>query len=290
MISIKHYLIICCLLSTSVFAQKYAVFRANEAFLGAMGGMNFSLPNVTDEYRVLTPVAQIGSNTSEKTYDKLFQNRGVNYQLYFMYAFTRKFSVVMQPGFRTMNFHYMTSYLWSDTVNQFQFAREMMHSQRISYLLVPMLARWDFTMHQLSPFIQAGIATDFRLGASKRIRYDEQIDGEVAKETNTTAEASLTEQINRFQLGLVGGGGVTYFTKYFSLGLEANFQYNFSKLVNDQTRFSDQTGFTAQYLDVLDQLHLHSLSIQMHLIFPIDQSVKLNILRKSNYHRKRKTN
>lgn len=290
MISIKNFLIICCFTTTPIFAQKYAVFRTNEAFLGAMGGMNFSLTNVTDEYRVLTPVAQVGSNTSEKTYEKLFQNRGANFQVYFMYAFTPKLSVVTQPGYRQVNFHYMTSYIWTDTVNKFNFSREMVHSQRIAYMHVPILARWDFTTHQFSPFVQAGIATDFRLGASKRIRYDELIDGEVDKQVNTTAEASLKEQINSFQFGLVGGGGVTYFTKYFSLGLEANFQYNFSKLVSDQNRFADYTGFTAQYLDVLDQLRLHQMNIQMHLIFPIDNSVKLNILRKSNYHRKRKTN
>lgn len=266
------------------FAQTgYTVHRQGKMYLGVLGGMNFSGAIPTKKYSVLMSTPQ-SSNTMEKDYQGMGKNKGSQFGLYGSYSFTRKLSVVFEPGFQTGSFNYLTSYSWSDTVNGTNYNIEMMHEQKISAINLPLMARWDFSISQFSPYVQAGIYTSFRHHARQNIFYDNTIDGKVDKEkADQTGEADLTQHINKTNFGVTAGAGFTFFTNYFALSLESNFSYGFRSIVNDKNRYADYTGYSIQYLDVLDQLKLYNLNVQLTMIFPIDNSITLGILRKSKY-------
>lgn len=262
---------------------KYTVHREGKTYLGALGGMNFSGVSSVKDYNILMSTPQ-SANNSEKDYQGLSKNKGSQFGLYCSYSLTRKLSVVFEPNFQTSSFNYLTSYSWSDTVNGSDYNIEMMHQQKISNINLPLMARWDFSISQFSPYVQAGIFTSFRHHARQNIFYDNTIDGNVDKEkADQTGEADLTQHINKANFGVMAGAGITFFTNYFAISLESNFSYGFRSIVNDKNRYADYTGYSIQYLDVLDQLKLYNLNVQLTVIFPIDNSITLGILRKSKY-------
>lgn len=266
--------------------KKYTVHRKNKIYIGLLGGMNFSSTHVVKDYSLLmtTPQSSTNNADAEKDYQKLFKNKGSQFGLYLSYSFSKNLSVVFEPSYQTNSFNYLTAYSWSDTVNGSDFSMEMMHQQKLSGVNLPLLVRYDFTVSQFSPYVQAGIFTNFMHQAKKTIFYDYKIDGEVDKKSaDQTGEADLTNHINKANFGLSAGVGFTYFANYFAISLESNFQYGFRSMVNDKNRYADYTGFSVQYLDVLDQLKLMNLNFQLSIMFPIDNSISLGILRKSRH-------
>lgn len=265
-------------------AQNYNVYRQQKMYVGLTGGINFSRAKVVEDYHVLVNTPQSSATVQEKKYESFGQNKGSQFGLYFSYSFTRKLSFVFEPSLQTTSFNYATAYSWSDTVNGSDFNIEMMHEQKLSGVNLPLLARYDFTFSQFSPYVQGGIFMNFGRHARKTIFYDNTIDGDVDKETaDQTGEADLTKHMNKANFGLSAGAGFTYFSNYFAISLESNFRYGFRSMVNDQNRYADYTGFSAQYLDAMDQLKLSNLDIQLSIMFPIDNSISLRILRKSRY-------
>lgn len=265
---------------------KYTVHRNNRIYLGITGGMNFSAAKVVKDYSLLvtTPQSSQENANSEKDYQGLFKNKGSQFGLYFSYSFKKKLAIVFQPAYQNSSYNYRTAYSWSDTVNGADFALEMMHQQKVSAVNLPLLVRWDFTVSQFSPYIQGGIYANFRHQAKKTIFYDYTIDEEVDKKTaDRTGETDFTEHLLKANFGLTAGVGFTYFANYFAISLESNFRYGFRSMVNDQNRYADFTGLSMQYLDVPDQLKFMNLDIQLSVMFPIDNSISLGILRKSRH-------
>lgn len=268
--------------------KKYTVHRKNRIYLGISGGMNFSSAHVVKDYSLLVPTPQSSGNNAdsedEKDYQPLFKNKGSQFGLYFSYSFKNNLAIVFQPAYQTSSFNYRTAYSWSDTVNGSDFSMEMMHQQKLSGVNLPLSVRWDFTVSQFSPYVQAGIYANFMHQAKKTIFYDYTIDEEVDKKTaDQTGEADLTEHLNKANFGISAGLGLTYFANYFAISLESNFRYGFRSIVNDKNRYADYTGFSVQYLDVMDQLKLMNLDIQLTVMFPIDNSISLGILRKGRH-------
>jgi hypothetical protein len=264
--------------------KKYAVYRQKKMYVGFTGGINFGGAKVVKDYHVLVNTPQSSATDPKKKYASLGQNKGSQFGVYFSYSFTRKLSFVFEPSFQTTSFNYSTAYSWSDTVNGSDFNIEMMHEQKLSGVNLPLLARYDFTYSQFSPYVQGGIFMSFGHHARKTIFYDNTIDDEVDKKTtDQTGEADLTRHMNKGNFGLSAGAGFTYFANYFAISLESNFRYGFRSMVNDRNRYADYTGFSVEYLDALDQLKLYNLDIQLSIIFPIDNSISLGILRKSRY-------
>ena len=112
---------VCMLLSVSqIIAQKNTVHRKNRAFLGVYGGVNYSLPQVTEKYSVLTPMSS-SEDAFEKDYDKLFQNGSHQFGMYFLYGLTNRFSLVFQPAYYTYRYKYQTSYSLSYKFNYMNF-------------------------------------------------------------------------------------------------------------------------------------------------------------------------
>ena len=272
------------MLSQFSFGQKYYVEKKKSAYFGVTGGFNFAFTKVTDRYSVLTAVESADDEDFEKKYDKFGKNTGGQFGVRIQYNFTNSISMIMGVGYQSLGFKYFTHYSWVDTLEGQNLDREMHHLQKISYFTVPMMARWDMTRGQLMPYVQGGLFMDFRHRAKKVIHYDNTIDGEETEnQITSSAIVPLTDHTRKFNMGLMGGIGVNYHTKFFSFGVETNFRFGFLKVVNDNNRYADLTGFALQYLDVLDQLRISNLNVQFTVSIPIKNSVEMNILRRRKY-------
>lgn len=269
---IRKVVLLACLvcLSMQFHAQRKYVYRKDRFFVGSFVGMNFTQPIVSDRYNVLVQTPQSAPGDFEKKYKTLAQNRGGNYGLYVSFAYTKYFSLIIQPGFRSQRFNYMTSYSWEDTLNVTNINKEMLHRQKISNVSIPVLTRWDFTTRHFSPFLQVGLSADFIYFANKSIYYDTKIDGEVdRKSANQSSVGDFTNHMRKINVGLVGGGGITYYRESFAMTLASNVKYGLRNVIDDQKRYADFTGFGVEYLDVMDQFKLLDLDIQLTLMIPI---------------------
>jgi hypothetical protein len=261
------------------------VNKKKKSYLGVTGGFNYSIPRITDSYSVLT---SLGSDDAfSKDYGKFGKNNGAQFGIRYQYNFSNLVSIIGGFGYQTNSFNYSTQYSWSDTLENQSFNREMHHLQKISYFTIPVLARWDLTDSQLKPFVQGGFFMGFRHQANKMVTYDNTLDGELTEnETSSSALVSITDNINKFNFGLMGGVGINYYTKYVTFGVESNMRFGFINVVNDENRYADANGFALKYLDVLDQLKLNQIDIQFSVYVPISNSVTANIMRKKRYKRK----
>lgn len=273
-----------CLLSQFSFGQKYYVHKKKKSYFELTGGANVSLPKVTDSYSVLSSAQSTKDEESEKTYDKFMKNIGSQFGVRYSYCISNSISVLGGFGYQSLGFKYYSDYSSTDTVNNQEFAREMHHLQKISYFNVPLMVRWDMASSQLMPYVQGGIYMDFRHLAKKVIRYDNVIDGEVLEEKSaTSASVSIADYTRKFNMGVMGGIGIQYHTKYFTFGIEGNFNYGFRKIMKDDNRYYDLNGFALQYLDVLDQMKMSSANVQLTASIPLNHSISQNILRRKRY-------
>ncbi|PKR80495.1 hypothetical protein CW751_08955 [Brumimicrobium salinarum] len=267
-------------LAPFVSAQKYTVHKNKKSYIAVHGGFNFSIPHVSDRYAILSPQ----SEEMEKDYGKLGKNTGAQFGIRYSYNFTNALAINAGIGYQSFGFKYRTDYSWNDTIAQQNLTKEMHHEQKVSYFSIPVMVRWDFSRQQFMPYAQAGISFDFRHQSKKSIHQDQIIDEKITESQFSSLEtADMTEHIRKFNMGIMAGIGIEYYTKFFTFGVESNFKYGFFKLVNDENRYADMTGFAMKYLDVLDQLKLSNWNVQFTLAIPINHSVKTNILRKRRY-------
>lgn len=270
-------------LSSHYSSGQFSVQKKRKSYLGLVAGLNYSFPKVTNSYSVLSSIAS--SENPDKTYGKFGRNKGAQFGVRYSYNFTNLISVSVGFGYQSVSFNYRTQFSWSDTMGNQAFDREMHHIQKISYFTFPIMARWDLTEGQFKPYLQGGLFMDFRNRATKVINYDNIIDGkETENQTSSSALVSITDNTEKFNIGLIAGVGLSYYTKYVTFGVETNFRYGFMKVVNDQNRYSDDNGFALKYLDVLDQLKLSSLNIELSVSAPIGNSVVTKSVRRKRYN------
>lgn len=255
-----------------------SVYRKRKFYIGLIGGVNFTLPEIKERHSILQP-------EEDKEYGPLVENLGTQFGFYFSYGLTQKLSLVFQPNYQTYKLNYMTNFAWNDAVNSMTIAREMKHIQRFSYFTLPIALRWDMTKKSFTPYLQVGFFAELIHRGNKTIYYDDVIDGEVdiEKSNHTKSDMGITPHINKFNIGPYAGLGISYNNPYFTIGIESNFRYGLLNVVNDRNRYSDMTGFAAQYLDVLDQFRMSNINVQMKLIFPINNAVKINLTGRPKY-------
>lgn len=264
---------------SSSFAQfNKNPYRKGKFYVGLIGGINFTLPEIKERHSILVPA-------DEKEYGELSKNMGNQFGFYFAYGLTPKLSLVFQPNYQSYKLNYMTSYSWTDTINAMNFEQEMKHVQRFSYFTLPIALRWDFTTKRFSPYFQVGFFAEFLHKGNKTIYHDRTIDGEVdiKKANHAASDMGITNHINKFNVGPYAGLGLAYNTPFVTIGIESNFRYGLLDVVNNRNRYSDATGFAAQYLDVLDQFKLANINVQMKVIFPINNAVKIHLTGRPKY-------
>ncbi len=260
----KICLLLFFLFSISLVAQRNTIDRKGKVFLGVYGGVNFTLPIVSERHAIVSGIS------NEKSYEPLFNNLGSQFGFVVSYGITKRLSLVAQPGYYSYNFRYITNYSWQDTVSNMPLDIEMHHVQNASYFTLPILLKWDFSIRRFTPYLQVGGFVDILHRSSKYISYDYTIDG-LANENQiqSTQEIGLNKHLNRVNAGVVGGFGISYNAKLMIISLESNFRFGFIPIVNERNRYADHTGFAGQYLDVLDKINLANLNFQITLTFPI---------------------
>jgi hypothetical protein len=79
----------------------------------------------------------------------------------------------------------------------------------------------------------------------------------------------MTAHLNRFNVYVVGGAGISYYREQFAISLSGNIRYGLRTTIDPFERYSDYTGMASEYLDVQDKFNLLTMDIMLTLMVPI---------------------
>ncbi|MCC5930104.1 MAG: PorT family protein [Cyclobacteriaceae bacterium] len=239
-------------------------------WLAVRGGVNLSSAEAGNTYAVLSYTQPDMATRNQATYHS-FRNPGTAFGFLLGCEFADRWSILVMPSYITYIFAYKNTFSWQSTANpEMSVIQEDVHRQRMHYLEMPLLLRYELKKGKIKPFIQGG-AFAGRLTKSIRDVETSTLDGVSGGEAllMTNAYSGSTDKyLIKSHLGWLAGAGAMYNLGNARLGLELNFRQSFHRLNNPSTRYAD-SGFTTGLLDVMDDFSLRNLELAISCMIPL---------------------
>lgn len=113
------------------------------------------------------------------------------------------------------------------------------YSEKLSYVDIPVSAKYYFPLKELSPFVEAGATFSFMTNALSTTERDDQKD-----------IVNRTDYRNTYMSGFFGGAGVAYRMKGISVFAAFRYTYFGDNVNKEGTRYDDATNvFKYYYID-----------------------------------------
>ena len=282
--------ILCCILSLGVSAQKKSKSRnwlsgsKDQWWIGFKGGMNATSIDVTERFTAFSPTNALRPDLLDKQYENFTQS-GTQAGLIVSYEFVDQISVSLQPQFINYRFRYSNFYSWVDfneAGNQIDLNLE--HDQRLNYLEIPLLFRYDFDVTASGgsrpsnggsggrwvPFVQLGGFYGKLLKGLKEIDIRQT---DMAARSENELEAiqqteDITDLLLQNHLGIIGGGGIGYTIGNARFSLEVNYKLGMNNITKEETRYANYSLVTGAY-DVLDNMKLRNIELSLSFVMPL---------------------
>ena len=128
--------------------------------------------------------------------------------------------------------------------------RTVSYEEDLSYLEIPLLAKYYFLKSNLQPYVQLGANFSYLNSALGELTRDDVND-----------IVNREPQRNNFYVGLIGGLGLSYTAKGFGFQLGVNYLYNPKNVNREGTRYDNlNTVFKYYYVDndfTMDDLQIN---------------------------------
>lgn len=243
------------------------VFLEKQWWLGFKAGFNLAEAVPESRYHVVAPV-NYPSDVIEKQYDNFV---APGFQATFEVAFSfREWSISAQPTYRTAHFVYTNHYRWSQGKDA-RYSLELDYEQRnqLGYLDFPLVARYEFPLSGIRPYLMAGIYASRLIDADKEVTV-RGVDHASGGENRFEQEPIMVGARDLFaknHWGLVGGAGIFYNLGNIRLNLDVAYRQGMSNIASTSNRFKNDrlTGVG----DAMDDARLHSIAISLGCLFPL---------------------
>jgi Outer membrane protein beta-barrel domain len=233
---------------------------------------------------IALPDVRIGVNAGtnlpfvklQKEYSNYLTPPGGNYQMQGIFGFqtgiafekalTKKISLELSAEINKILFTYTSLGI---TSNEYQY------NQNLTYVEIPVLARYYFTESTFRPFLEGGIFGKLALNEEKSNVY-----GNYWISKSTSSGQILTTFLTDFEyIGLALGGGVAYDLKRSSIRLNFGYNYNFNS--SDVTsKFGSIKGYKDisanekfYYSDDLNLISMKNIQISISFLYNLNYKV-----------------
>ena len=243
------------------------IFLEKQWWLGFSAGPNASQVVVDHAYSVISP-----TNYPEGDIAKNYKPyHSVGSQATFAATFTfRRISVSLEPSYRTNRFIYSTEYEWHDSeVSDNRLELNYEQNQKVSYLQLPLLVRYEYSFGRFTPYVQLGYYSSFLVDATKSlvIRGTDYASGGTNGFENEPIIVGAKDLFAKNHWGLTGGGGLYYKLGNVRLQLEATYSRGMSNISSTGNRYgSDRLSGVG---DSFDDMKLNSISLSVGCLFPL---------------------
>jgi outer membrane protein W len=244
------------------------IFLDKQFWLGFKAGANLSGANVQKSYSPISPT-NYEPNQVDKKY-KNFKDLGSQATLEVTFYY-KGISFSFQPTYRHSRFIYTNAYSWAgDTENpdnrlELNYEQE----QKVDYLDLPLLAKYELIGNKLRPFIQVGIYNSRLLSADKSVQVSgtDYASGGTNHFENEPIIVGATDLFAKNHWGLLGGIGVYYNLGNVRLNLDVVYKKGMSNISSTKNRYgSDRLSGVG---DTQDDLKLSTVSITAGCLFPL---------------------
>ena len=243
------------------------IFLQKQWWLGFKAGPNLSKASVETRHDVISPVDYDISEVA-KSYENF---RQIGTQAVFEVTFFIKgASFSFQPAYRTNRFVYTNHYEWVDpeqSANHLILDYEQ--DQRIAYLDLPLIIKYEFPVSELKPYAQAGIYSSRLLDASKSLRISgvDHASGGVNTFENEPIIVGARDLFAKYHWGILVGCGVNYNLGNVRLNIDVVIKTGMSNIADARNRYgSDRLSGVG---DSLDDVKLTSASLSVGCLFPL---------------------
>jgi hypothetical protein len=277
-----YLLLICMLLAINVYCQRNQrkkagmfntsnkganIFLQKQWWLGFKAGPNLSKAAVETRYHVISPT-NYNVNEIAKQY-KDFHKMGTQATFELSFYF-RQITISLQPTYRTNRFTYANEYEWMDAENtNNRLVLKYAQDQKTTYLDLPLVAKYEFQITKLRPYVQFGYYSSFLLDASKSLTFSgiDYASGGVNKFENEPIIIGARDLFAKYHWGLLAGGGIHYNLGNVRLNLDVSYKLGMSNIAATKNRYgSDRLSGVG---DSLDDLKLNSLALSVGCLFPL---------------------
>jgi outer membrane protein W len=279
----RLYLLIFCILTFSgVIAQqqknKYANLKFNKSgkekdiflkkqwWLGLKGGANISKPVVMKKYSVIAP-ANYDASDSEKQYDS-YRQIGTQITIEATYYY-RGFNASFQPTYRHIGFDYENRYSWESSVESRRLDMDFKQKQRIDYIDLPILLKYERGISKIRPYIQAGFYFSHRVNATKRLEVTktDYASGGANETHDSPIIVGASDLFAKNHWGILGGAGLNYNVGNVRLNFDIQYKHGLSNISSTENRFGNDR--LSGVGDALDDLRLNNLAVSLGCLFPL---------------------
>lgn len=242
-------------------------FLEKQWWLGLKAGSNLTRAVVTTGFSALSPT-NYEVREIRKAYED-FKSPGAHVTLEATFYF-KQLSLSLQPTYRRSKFIYTNRYEWRDPENAGNtLYLDYTQEQNTEHLVVPLLARYDFTTTRLRPYLQAGAFAAFRISADKSVTISgtDFASGGENEFTGDPIVVGATDLFAKYYYGLAGGAGVNYHQGNVRINLDILYQYGMTNIVSPSARYtSDRLSGVG---DVMDDMTMDNIVISVGCIFPL---------------------
>ena len=242
-------------------------FLQQQWWIGLKGGVNASSINVDKSYSVIVPV-NYSPDVSEKDYEK-WKPLGTQIGLEATYYY-RGFSGSIQPTYGTIRFRYENNYSWTDPENPANLLDlKYEQDQQVSYVYLPLLFKYEFKVHGLTPYLQAGAYTAFLLGANKTVTISGA--DHASGGTNTfeyePVSVGTKDLFAKSHWGIIGGAGLYYNIGNIRFNLDIQYRMGQSLLNSGENRY--QNDWLSGVGDAMDDIKVDNVTVSLGTLFPL---------------------
>lgn len=239
-------------------------------WIAVRGAVNLSAASVGNTYSALSFTQPEIASKALTDYQP-FRNTGTAFGFMLGFEFTDKWSLVVLPSYISYIISYQNNFIWQSMNNPgLTVEQEDIHRQRMHYLEMPLMLRYELKKGKFKPFVQGGA---FAGRMTKSIRdvetsiLDRVSGGEVMLMTNAYS-GSTDKYLIKSHFGWLAGAGAMYNLGNARLCLELNYRQGFHNINKPSARFTD-SGFTTGLLDVMDDFSLRNFELAISCMIPL---------------------
>ncbi|MBT1705204.1 outer membrane beta-barrel protein [Chryseosolibacter indicus] len=277
-----YFVVLCLLMITGLNAQhrnkrpklsfnksgkEKDIFLKKQWWVGLKGGPNLSKAVVEQTYSVVAPTNYELSEITKQY--KHYKNLGGQATLDITFYF-RGFSASFQPTYRHSRFEYTNNYEWTSAAEGSRlFQMKYTQLQKIDYLDLPLVAKYEFGIDRIRPFIQAGLYTTKLLNANKIVEVTKTdfASGGVNEIVDDPIIVGATDLFAKNHWGFIAGAGLNYNLGNVRLNLDFQYKYGMSNIASTKNRQGNDR--LAGVGDSLDNIKLNTIAISVGCLFPM---------------------
>lgn len=271
-------LLVCMLFTSFVYGQsrkrsyssslnnQQTKFLEKQWWLGFKAGTNLIETDVMKRYSILTPINYPASEVDK--YYESFQKPGMQAMLEATF-YMKGLSISLQPTYRYSIYVYSNEYQWTNPDNVSEYLiLNYEQEQRLDFIDLPLILKYDILKGKIRPFIQAGIYYSALINATKEviIKNNDFASGGVNTISSEPVIIGAKDLFTGYW-GWMTGAGINYNLGNIRFVLEANYWKGMSNISNTENRYSNDR--LSGIGEAQDDLKLNSIIISTGILFPM---------------------